>query len=178
MIIHSYIYILKQFYVFIFGCVEFSLLCQLFSTCGQQGLLCSCGVWAFHCGGFSCCRAWALGMQASVAVAHGISSCGSWALEHRFSTCSHRLNCSTACRIFPYQGSNLCLLHWHADSLPLSRQGSPKLYILWEIIFWVKQMSYWLGLREKMNYWYKLKSVRVLESGYFLMLSNFYGWVV
>ena len=89
----------------------------------------SCGVWAFQCGGFSSCRAWALGMQASVFVAHGLSSCGSWALEHRFSTCSCGLNCSTACRIFLYQGSNLCLLLWHADSLPLSHQGSPKLYI-------------------------------------------------
>ena len=28
--------------------------------------------------------------------------------------------------IFPTQGSNLCLLHWQADSLPLSHQGSPK----------------------------------------------------
>ena len=28
-------------------------------------------------------------------------------------------------RIFPIQGSNLCLLHWQMDSLPLSHQGSP-----------------------------------------------------
>ena len=27
--------------------------------------------------------------------------------------------------IFPTQRSNLCLLHWQADSLPLSYQGSP-----------------------------------------------------
>ena len=27
--------------------------------------------------------------------------------------------------IFPTQGSNLCLLHWQADSLPLSLLGSP-----------------------------------------------------
>ena len=27
--------------------------------------------------------------------------------------------------IFPTQGSNLQLLHWQADSLPLSHQGSP-----------------------------------------------------
>ena len=26
--------------------------------------------------------------------------------------------------IFPTQGSNLCLLHWQADSLPLSHLGS------------------------------------------------------
>ena len=34
------------------------------------------------------------------------------------------LSCSTACGIFPDQGLNLCLLHWQADSLPLSHQGS------------------------------------------------------
>jgi len=27
-------------------------------------------------------------------------------------------------RILPNQGSNLCLLHWQADSLPLSHQGN------------------------------------------------------
>ena len=27
--------------------------------------------------------------------------------------------------VFPDQGSNPCLLHWQADSLPLSHQGSP-----------------------------------------------------
>ena len=32
------------------------------------------------------CRARALDTQASVVVAHGLSSCGSWALEHRLSS--------------------------------------------------------------------------------------------
>ena len=32
----------------------------------------------------------------------------------------HRLSCSTTCGIFLDQGSNPCLLHWQADSLPLS----------------------------------------------------------
>ena len=35
------------------------------------------------------------------------------------------LSCSEACGVFPNQGSNLCLLHWQADSLPLSHQDSP-----------------------------------------------------
>ena len=46
-----------------------------------------CGVWASHCGGFSCCGAQALGARASVVVAHGLSSCGSRALECRLSSC-------------------------------------------------------------------------------------------
>ena len=53
---------------------------------------------ASHGSGVSCCRAGALG--------------GRDVLLH-------------ACGIFPDQGSNPCPLHWQADSLPLSCQGSP-----------------------------------------------------
>ena len=43
----------------------------------------------------------------------------------------HGLTCSEACGIFPHQGLNPRLLHWQADSLPLSHQGSPvKLFLL------------------------------------------------
>ena len=48
---------------------------------------CSFRQQAFHCGGFSCCGAWALGARASVVVARGLSSCGLWALECRLSSC-------------------------------------------------------------------------------------------
>ena len=37
----------------------------------------------------------------------------------------HGLSCSASCGILQDQGSNTCLLHWQADSLPLSHQGSP-----------------------------------------------------
>ena len=50
-----------------------------------------------YCCGFSCCRARALGSQASVVV-------------------GHRLRCPMACGIFLDQWSNLCPLHWQADS--------------------------------------------------------------
>ena len=43
-----------------------------------------------HCGGLPCCRARAPGARASVAAAHGLSSCGSGALECRFSSCGAR----------------------------------------------------------------------------------------
>ena len=59
-----------------------------FSSCGEQGLLSSCGGRASHCSGFSCCRAQALGHT-------GFSSCSTWAqklqlqaLEHRLDSCS------------------------------------------------------------------------------------------
>ena len=63
---------------------------QALSSCGKLGLLFRCGVQASHCGGFSCCGAWALGARASVVVARGLSSCGLRALEHRLSSCGVR----------------------------------------------------------------------------------------
>ena len=39
---------------------------------------------------------------------------------------AHGPSCSVACGIFPDQGSNLCPLHWQADSQPLCHQGSPQ----------------------------------------------------
>ena len=55
--------------LFIFGCAGSSLLCGLFSGCGKQGLLSSCGA------------------QTSVIAGSGLSSCGSQALEHSFNSC-------------------------------------------------------------------------------------------
>ena len=49
-----------------------------------------CGARASHCSGFSCCRAWAPGMQTSVVVARGLRSCGSQAIERRLSSCGAR----------------------------------------------------------------------------------------
>ena len=50
---------------------------QAFSSCGERGQLSSCGAWASHCCGFSCCRAQAPGHAVSSVVAvHGLSSCG------------------------------------------------------------------------------------------------------
>ena len=43
---------------------------QTFSSCGEQGLLSTCGAQASNCGGFSCCGAHA--------VECGLSSCDRW----------------------------------------------------------------------------------------------------
>ena len=48
----------------------------------QAGATPCCRVQASHCGGFSCCGAQALGVQASVIGACGLSSWASRALEH------------------------------------------------------------------------------------------------
>ena len=82
-------------FIFIFACAWSLLLCGPFSSCGK---------WT----------------QASVVATRGLSGWGSWALEHRLSSCG-----TQACGIFPDQGSNLRLLHWQVDSLPLSHEGSP-----------------------------------------------------
>ena len=41
----------------------------------------------------------------------------------------HGFSCFAACGILSDQGSNLCLLHWQADSLPLSHQGTLPMYV-------------------------------------------------
>ena len=83
----------------------------------RAGLLSGCSPWAFHCGGFSYCKARSLGHAGSVVLASRLQSSGSGVV-------THGLSCSVACGIFPGQGSNTHLLHWQADSLPLSHQGS------------------------------------------------------
>ena len=73
-----------------------------FSSCGEWWLFSSSSAWGYSlCSSFSCC-----GAQAQYLWRNGLS-------------------CSTACGVFLDQRSNLSLLHWHADSLPQSHQGSP-----------------------------------------------------
>ena len=75
-------------YFFIFGCAGSSLLPELFPSCGELRLLSRGGAWTCRCGGFSCCRAQALGTWASVVATRGLISWGSRTLEHAgFSTC-------------------------------------------------------------------------------------------
>ena len=66
------------------------------------------------------------GAWASVVATRGLDSCSPGALEQRLNSCGAlaSLLC-VVCGIFLDQGSNPCLLHWQADSLPLSHQGSP-----------------------------------------------------
>ena len=86
----------KLFMVVLCRCAGF------FSSHSERGLFSSCGAQASHCSGSSC-SAWALDMQASVSVAHG-------------------LICSTAREIVPDQGWNLCKV----DSLPLEPPRKPE----------------------------------------------------
>ena len=73
-----------SFYLFILTALGLCCYMWAFSRCRGWRLLFSCRVGASHCGGFSCCRAQALGHAGSVVVTSGFS-------------------CFTACGIFPDQ---------------------------------------------------------------------------
>ena len=87
---HIYIYIYICIYIYIYVCVyvyKYSFLAALGLRCCTRAFLwlwwagatLRCCGWASHCGGFSCCRAQAVGARASVVVAHGLScsaACG------------------------------------------------------------------------------------------------------
>ena len=103
-------------YVFMYVCMYVCMYLFIYLFMAALGLRCC--VRASNCGGFSCCGALALRAWASVVVARGLQSAGSVVVVHG-------LHCSVACGIFPDQGSNLCPLHWQADSQPLCHQGSP-----------------------------------------------------
>ena len=53
-----------------------------------------------------------------------LGSCSSETLEQGSVAVVHRLSCSAARGILPTQGLNLYLLHWQADSSPLTDQGA------------------------------------------------------
>ena len=89
--------------------------------------------------GFSSCSmqasvaavSWLSGVGASVAVVHGLRSCGSLALEGASSVvAAHRLSCSVASGILLDQGLNLCPLHWQADSYPLYQPKGKSLFLI------------------------------------------------
>ena len=99
-----------------FICGRVFLLLRPFSSCGERGS--SCGAGLLVSGGFSSLsKGWRC--PVSVAAAHGLRGTDPGGAVHGLSS-------SKACGIFLAQGSNPCLLHWQADSLPLSHQRSPR----------------------------------------------------
>ena len=99
---------------------------------GYQGFLlvaASRGYSSLQCSDFSLQQLLLLWSKGSGAhglrvAASGLSSVAPGLQSTASIVAVHGLSCSEACGIFPGQESNLCLLHWQADSLPLSHQGS------------------------------------------------------
>ena len=106
------------FKIIIYYLFIYSWLCWVFvSVRGLSLVAASGGHSSSRCAGVSLSRPlllWSTDSRraGSVIVAHGLSR-------------------STACGIFPDQGSNPCPLHWQADSQPLRHQGSPQ----WPFLF-------------------------------------------
>ena len=97
-----------QIFIYYLFLAELGVCCCMdFLQLPWRGLLSTCNAQTSHCGGFSCCRTWAPEHVASVVGAHGPGS-------------------PAVCGIAPrFRGSNLCVLHWQADSQLLVHQGSP-----------------------------------------------------
>ena len=112
-------------YIYFFGCARSLLLCRLFSSFDELGLLSSCGAGASHCNGFSCwgaqalehttfssCRAFSRSMSGLKSTGHSVA---------------HGLNCSRARRIFPDKELNPCLPHWQGGFFTTEPPGRPLL---------------------------------------------------
>ena len=79
-----------------------------------------------------------------------VSSCDSWAPEHRLIAVVHGLCCSAACGVFPDQGLNPYLLPWQVDSSPRSPQGPREMSFTHRFIHFFSQvqvLEQWLCCR-------------------------------
>ena len=109
----------KLFFKFIFGYAGSSLLHGLFCSCSKQGLLSSWGARGLSLRWLL--LFWSMGSRAHVSsadVTPGLQSTSSVVVP-----CG--LGCSTACGIFPDQGSNSCLRHLQMDSFTPKPRGKP-----------------------------------------------------
>ena len=116
---------LTFFLIFIFFLTVLDLHCckQTFSSFSERGLSSSCSAQASQCSDFLVGEHKLQLTRAPVVVARRVQSVGSLVV-------AHQLSCPKACGIFPDQGWNPCLLHGHADSLPLSHQVSPRTILI------------------------------------------------
>ena len=101
----------------------------------REGATLRCGLQASHCGGFSCCRAQALGSQASVVVARRLSSCDLRALERRLSSCGARAQLLYGMWDLPGPGIEPVSHALAGGFLTTAHQGSPTRFLFkWSIL--------------------------------------------
>ena len=111
--------------LFIFGCGVSSLLLRLFSSFSKWEPLSSCSVRASLAVEHKLS-----GKRTAVVAERGLSSCSSRLYSTSSVVVLYGLSYSMVCGIFLDQISNLCLLHWQVDFLPLSHQGSPTILLI------------------------------------------------
>ena len=85
---------------------------RLFPGCREQELISSCGAQAAHCGGASCCGAWALGLMASVVVVPRLQSTDSIAAPRHVGSSQTRdrtrVSCTGVCACCCFSQVRLC----------------------------------------------------------------------
>ena len=107
-------YIYFNDFIYLFLAVLGLLCCEGFSRVAASG------------GGSLVVMSGLLIAVASSVVERGLQACGLQQFQHMGSVvAAPGLNCSMTRGILPDQGLKLRLLHWQADSLPLSHQGRP-----------------------------------------------------
>ena len=104
-------------YLVIFGCSGSLVLHGIFSSCRQWQLLFFAGLLSLRSTGS---REHSLQQLQHVGSVIAVS----WLQSTVPGVLAHRLSCSSAYGFFPDQGLNRHPLHWQADSLQLSHQGS------------------------------------------------------
>ena len=119
--------------LFFFGCARSFLLLRFFSSCSKLRLLSRCSAWASPCRGFSCCRAQAVSSGASVAAARGFSGCGSWAPEHRLSSCG--TSAQLLCGMWDLPGSGTEPMSPTLTARSFTTELPGKLWMLFWLIF-------------------------------------------
>ena len=112
--------------IYLFGCAGSSLLQGLFSSYLRV-------FFSWWCAGFLLQQLLLLGSV--VSRTSGLQQL--WYVGSVVEVHGH--NCPSTCGIFPDQGSNPCLLHWQADSLPF-HEGSP------EVSFFFFSLPFFLAI--------------------------------
>ena len=112
-----YLSLKKDLFVYLFVWLRWVFVLRGLSSSSRRELPSSYVLGLTRCRASSCCRA--------CAWAFGLSSCCSWALEHRLSSEAHGLSCPAACGIFLGQGPNPrhgpwqgLLYHWATMEAP------------------------------------------------------------
>ena len=92
---------------------------------------------------------------------------------------AHGLSCSTACGILPDQGSNLCPLHYQADSYPLRHQRSPLFFSLGDLNFcsYVPWSTFMLGGHLVVPFNLKIHVLQFLEMFLYYLFDSHLAFI-